>query len=126
MSYLEKAQDLSTKIGSGQVMDALEQYYAENCKIIEADGTIRNSKDEQREAIKQWQTQMVKEVHDGGVNSITSNEDAEQTCIESWMDITFQDGNRMKFEEVAVQNWVDGQIVQERFYYNPGPGAEQQ
>ena len=43
------------------------------------------------------------------------------TIVESWMEATFKDGNRMKMEEVAVQKWQGDQIIHERFYYNmPG------
>lgn len=41
--------------------------------------------------------------------------------IESWFDVTFKGGQRMKMEEVGIQEWKDDQIVNERFYYNmPG------
>ena len=43
------------------------------------------------------------------------------TMSESWMDVTFKDGNRIRMEEVAVQHWEGDQIIKERFYYNPGP-----
>jgi len=59
-------------------------------------------------------------MNDGGVTAITSNEETCVTMVESWMDITFKDGNRMKMEEVAVQTWKDDQIIRERFYYNMG------
>ena len=43
------------------------------------------------------------------------------TMVEAWADVTFQDGNRMKLEEIARQKWQGDQIIEERFYYNPGP-----
>ena len=52
---------------------------------------------------------------------VTSDEQSGVTCTESWFDCTFQDGNRAKMEEVAVQQWKGGQIIEEKFYYNvPG------
>jgi len=59
-------------------------------------------------------------MNDGGVTAITSNEETGVTMVESWMDISFKDGNRMKMEEVAVQTWKDDQIIREHFYYNMG------
>ena len=38
--------------------------------------------------------------------------------VEAWVDVTFKDGNRMKLEEVAVQQWDGDQIIRKRFYYN--------
>ncbi len=120
MSYLENATQLQTMMGEGKMMEAFEKFYADDVVVIEPTGETRKGKDAQRQAIIKW-TEMVKEMHGGGVGSITSNEDTGVTCAETWVDITFQDGNRIKMEEVAVQKWKDNQIVHERFYYNlPG------
>ena len=121
MSYLQKAQDMQQMMGQGQVMEAFEKYYAENCVIVEKPtGETRNGKEAQRQAIMGWFS-TVEENHGGGVGAITSNEDTGVTCVESWFDITFKEGGRMKMEEVAVQHWEGDQIVREEFYYNmPG------
>ncbi|MDH3243691.1 MAG: nuclear transport factor 2 family protein [Saprospiraceae bacterium] len=120
MTYLQKAMDLQRMIGEGKLMDAFEKYYDDNVVVVEATGDTRTGKDVQRKAIQDWMG-MIKEAHGGGVGAITSNEAAGVTCAESWVDITFQDGNRVKMEEVAVQKWEGDKIVHERFYYNmPG------
>ena len=50
-----------------------------------------------------------------------SDEENQITTAESWMDVEFQDGKRVKMSEVAVQRWQDGQIIDEKFYYSmPG------
>lgn len=120
MTNLERLQDLYDRCAQGQMMEAFEQYYADNVQVIEATGELRDGKEAQRTALVQWQG-MIKEMHGIGNGSPMSNEEAGQTSIESWFDATFQDGNRAKMEEVAVQQWKDGKIVKERFYYNvPG------
>ena len=122
MSCLDNARQLQQMMGQGQTMEAFEKFYHDNVKVTEmATGEVRQGKDTQREAIKGWQAS-IKEWHGGGSGPVTSNEDKQTTMVESWFDATFQDGNRMKMEEVAVQKWKDGQIVEERFYYNV-PGA---
>jgi len=118
MSYLAKAQKLCQMMDSGQMMEAFEELYHEDVVIKEIpNGTVREGKAAQRKAIHEWQASL-KEVHGGGTTSITADEEAGITTIESWFDATFQDGNRWKMEEVGVQKWKDGQIVEERFYYN--------
>lgn len=120
MNYLDKVTEMYNMLGKGKMMEAFEKYYAENVVMIEATGDMREGKDKNREFELQF-LDSVKEMHGGGVSSITSNEDAKVTMVESWMDTTFKDGNRMKMEEVAVQYWERDQIVKERFYYNmPG------
>ena len=118
MSYLENAQKLQQMMGQGQMMEAFEKFYHNNVKVTEvATGEVRQGKDAQRKAIKDWQG-MVKEIHGGGCDSICSDEAHGVTTTETWMDLTFQDGNRMKMSEVAVQKWQDGQIIDEKFYYH--------
>ncbi len=117
MSYLDKVTNMYNMLGEGKMMDAFEKYYAENVVMIEANGETREGKDKNREFELQF-LGSIKEMHGGGVYSITSNEDTGVTMVESWMDTTFKDGNRMKMEEVAVQQWKGDQIVRERFYYN--------
>lgn len=120
MSYLNSVTEMYKMIGEGKMMDAFEKYYAENIVMVEATGDIRKGKDKNREFELQFLSS-VKEVHGGGVYNITSNEETGVTMVETWMDTTFKDGNRMKMEEVAVQKWEGNLIVHERFYYNlPG------
>ncbi|MEM6262308.1 MAG: nuclear transport factor 2 family protein [Bacteroidota bacterium] len=120
MNYLEKAQQMYQMIDSNQIFEALEQFYHEDVTVIEADGTVRNGKEAQRNAVKEW-FGMLQEYHDGGTTAVSADEEKGITMVESWGDMTFKDGSRVKMEEVAVQHWEGDQIVKERFYYNTAP-----
>ena len=120
MSYLEKATELYDMLESGQMMEAFEKFYHNDVVQVEATGEERKGKDECRKSLLEW-GKMVKETHGGGTDAITANEDKAVTMVETWVDVTFQDGNRMKMEEVCVQRWKDDQIIHERFYYNMPP-----
>jgi len=121
MSILENAQQLQQMMGEGQMHEAFEKFYHEDVKIIEVPtGEVRNGKEAQRKAIAEWEKSL-KEVHGGGINSISVDEANNITTAESWFEATFQNGNKWKMEEVAVQKWQNGQIIEEKFYYNmPG------
>ncbi|MEM7371132.1 MAG: SnoaL-like domain-containing protein [Bacteroidota bacterium] len=121
MSYLEKSQALQAMIGQGQSLEALEQFYHEDVVVIDGGSEPRNGKEAQKQAILGWMG-MVKEVHGGGVNSITADESNGITMVESWIETTFQDGSRVKMEEVAVQKWDGDKIIHERFYHNMPSG----
>ena len=116
MSYLAKAQDVYNMMGQGQLLEAFEKYYADNIVMTEPRGT-REGKDVCREYEKAF-LGMVKEFHGMEVTAIGSNEEAGTTFVESWMEVTFQDGNRVKMDQVAVQHWAGDQIVKEQFYYD--------
>ena len=120
MTYLERAQHLAQLIGEGKSLEALDTYYADDLVVIEGNGDTFKGKETQRGRIKEWMTS-VKEMHAGGLNALTSNEDAGVTMSETWFDATFHEGGRFKMEEVAVQYWEGDKIVKERFYYN-APG----
>lgn len=117
MSLLEKARNVQKMIVNGQGMDALEKYYHENIQVYEMPtGEQRDGKDAQRKAMQQW-ADNIQEFHDSGYGAVTSDEENNTTCAELWMEVTFKDGKRVKMEEVAVQKWQDGQIIEEKFYY---------
>ena len=120
MTYLEKITACHKMVGEGKMLEAFEKFYHDDVVMVEATGEVRKGKDVNREFEKEWLSG-VKEMHDGGILSINANEDAATTSVESWIDVSFQDGNRMKMEEVAIQKWKDGKIIHERFYYN-APG----
>ena len=123
MSNVRNAEELCNMMNNGQMNEAFEKFYAEEVTVIEANGEVRNGKNAQREAINQWQN-MIQEVHEAGNGSVTANAEGDTTMVESWIEASFKDGNRFKMEEVAVQNWKNGKIVKERFYYNVPPGME--
>lgn len=120
MSVLALEQELQQMAGSGQLLEAFDKFYADNVVMVEATGEVREGKETSRKFEEEWLSGL-KEVHAGGIGAMTANEETGHTCTESWIDCTFQDGNRMKLEEVSVKKWENGQIVHERFYYNvPG------
>ncbi len=119
MSYLDHAKDLYEMIYQGQILQAFEKYYHDDIVMTEATGESWSGKEANRKREEQF-VGSVKEIHGGGVEAITANEDQNTTMVESWLDVTFQDDNRVKLEQVAVQKWQDDRIINERFYYNPG------
>lgn len=125
MSLKENAQDFVNLLTTGQMQQAFEKYYADNCVVIEKpQGVVRNGKAEQAKALQEW-GEMQEAFHGMGVEGVTVNEDTNQVMIESWVDVTLKGGNRMKMEEVAVQKWDGNQIVEEKFYYALPPQGEQ-
>ena len=121
MSVFSDATAMQQMCGEGKMIEALDKFYHNDVQVIEkATGEVRKGKEAQRKAVEGW-FGMVKEMHDGGLLSITANEETGISCAETWVDVTFHEGGRMKMEEVAVQKWENGQIIEEKFYYNmPG------
>ncbi len=117
MTYLEKAQDLYNMLYSGQLLEAFDKYYHPECIMVEGNGEVHEGKEKNREREVQF-LNSVKEIHGGAVTCISSDEAQGKVMIESNLDLTFADGNRMMLEQVAVQQWDGEHIKHERFYYN--------
>ena len=117
MSYYDKAKNIYDMLAQGKMLEAFDKYYHKDVVMVEANGDARKGK----EVSRKYETEFlgkVKEFHGSGVKALTSNEKDGVTMVESWMDLTFKDGNRVKMEQVSVQRWQGDQIINERFYYN--------
>jgi hypothetical protein len=115
MTYKEKAADIYKQLGEGKLLDAFDQYYADNVVMTEPRGTR-----EGKQACRDYEVQFlesIQEFHGLDVKSVASDEENKTTFVQSVMDVTFKDGNRAQFDQVAVQKWEGDQIVHEEFYY---------
>ncbi|MEQ8546882.1 MAG: nuclear transport factor 2 family protein [Cyclobacteriaceae bacterium] len=117
MSYLEKERELQRMISLGLMVEAFEKFYHEDVVMIEATGEVKEGKAFNRTFAQEW-IAAIGQVHSNGVESITSNEEQGITMAETWIDLTFKDGTRIKMEEVSVKHWDGDLIIKERFYYN--------
>ncbi|MEL6698749.1 MAG: nuclear transport factor 2 family protein [Bacteroidota bacterium] len=124
MSYQAKVRQMYDMIDKGQAMEALDQYYHEDVVVIDGLSEPRNGKEAQRKALAEW-FGSVKDYHGSGVSAITANEDEGITTVESWTEITFQDGSKVRMEEIGVQKWEGDKIIHERFYYSIPPEMQQ-
>ena len=105
-------------IGQGQLLEAFDKYYAENVVMTEPTGT-RNGKTACRDYEVQFLNN-IQEFHNMTVDAIASDEENGVVFVETGLDVTFKDGNRVKMEQVSVQKWEGDQIAHERFYYHAG------
>jgi len=120
MTLLEQASDFQQKASGPAIMEAVDTYYADDITIVEGTGETFQGKDTQKGRIGEWMAS-VEEIHGGEITSIAANETAPGTgvvFVESSMDITFKGAGRTKMEEVAVQQWTDGKVTHERFYFD--------
>jgi hypothetical protein len=108
---------LNDQIAKGDILGAFDKFYAENVTMQEnsdepfAGKAINRKREEEFIA-------SVQEFHSAKLLASAVNGD---TSFGEWeFDATYKGGARIKMSEVAVRHWNNGQIVQERFYYNKG------
>ena len=116
MTNLERATALYAQVGQGQILEAFDKYYADNVVMEEPRGT-RQGKAACRASEEQF-VASVEEFHGMEVRSIAEDASKGKVFVEVNMDLTFKGGQRVTMEQVAAQQWENGQIVHERFYYD--------
>ncbi|MCA6363255.1 MAG: nuclear transport factor 2 family protein [Bacteroidetes bacterium] len=117
MSNLLNVKDLyQNYVNAGKLLEGFEKYYAENVVMQELGEEPRIGKDANRTHEINF-LQSMKEVHGAGILSFAEDTENNKTMVESWMDLTFANGFRMNMQQVAVQTWENGLIVNEIFYH---------
>lgn len=119
MSLLSNVQTLHQMILSGKMLDAFEQFYADDVVMQEPGEAPRVGKDTNR-IYEQNFVASLKAVHAGSVKSMAINEETGTVFAERSMDVEFATGMRVVMEQVSVQTRVGDKVVHERFYYNKG------
>lgn len=112
----ERLQDLLTYIQEGRILEAINEFYAEDTKMQEntQPPTVGRQANLQRE---QAFLSTVKEWKRFDVTAQGVGEDV--TFYETVMEWVTTDGTSVHVEQVVVAKWQDGKITHERYYHNP-------
>ncbi len=116
----ELVDDLVKHVQSGKIIEAMHAFYAPDTAMQENRKEPVRGLDANIEREKQFLAQ-VKEFHafqptgvgiEGGENGTGT------ALVESYMEFTNTEGQKVRLEQVSVQKWENGKIVHERFYYD--------
>jgi hypothetical protein len=107
-------EDLFSMIKKGQILDAFDKYYADNVVMQENTDEPRIGKETNRKSEEAF-VSGVTEFHD--LKIIKSAINGNTALVEYAMDFTHKDWGRSARPQVSAQEWKDGKIVSERFYY---------
>ena len=116
----ELVHQLNEHIGTGKILEAMEAFYAENAQMQENKNAPCVGLAANIEREKQFLAQ-VKDFHAFGANAVgvDGGENGTGTAlVESYMEFTNQEDQKVRLEQVSVQKWENGKIVHERFYYD--------
>ena len=107
---------LNQMILSGKMLDAFEQFYADDVVMQENSDEPRKGKDTNRKFEEEFLAK-VEEFHGASLGGTAAGEDV---SFSEWeWDITFKGSPRVKMSQVSVRRWKDGKVSHERFYYKP-------
>lgn len=107
-------EDIKQLVLQGNAMQAFEKYYGEDVVMQENENLPTVGKAANRQREEEFFAKVV-EFRGAQVKNIAFGENV---IISEWfLDYTHQDWGKRTYNQVSVQEWKDGKVVRERFYY---------
>lgn len=114
-SLLEKISDLNDLILQGKAIDAFEKYYHQDVSMQENENPPTLGKENNREREKEFFSSIVEF---RGAKPLKVSVGEGISMVEWHYDYNHKDWGERNYTQVSVQQWKDGQITCEKFYYN--------
>ena len=110
----QRAHELHEYIAQGRILDAMDEFYAEDVVMQENLGEPCRGRAANVEREKAW-LETVAEWK--GFQLLALAVDGDTTFAETSMDYRTTDGQNVHLEQVSRAVWSEGRIVNERFYH---------
>lgn len=114
MALKDLVEDLNSMVIKGQLVEAIEKYYADDVVMQENELPPTVGKDTNKEREKEFLANLT-EFRGAEVKAVALGDDI--AMVEWFLDFTHKEWGKKTYHQVAVQRWKDGKIVHERFYY---------
>ncbi len=111
----EKITDLNDLVLQGKAMEAFEKYYDEDVIMQENESEPTIGKEANREREEEF-FKNVTEFRSAQPLKVTIGENT--TMVEWHYDYTHKEWGICNYSQVSVQEWKNGKIVREKFYYD--------
>ncbi|MBK6937562.1 MAG: nuclear transport factor 2 family protein [Chitinophagaceae bacterium] len=106
---------LNQMILEGKILDAFEKFYADDVVMQDNDYPARVGKAVNRQYEEAFVGGLTEFRGAKVLNTLISDGLA---VVEWWFDYTHKDYGVRNYTQLSVQRWKNGQIVEEKFYYN--------
>jgi ketosteroid isomerase-like protein len=113
-NLLQNVSDLNDLILQGKAMEAFEKYYHDDVVMQENESAPTVGKDANRKREREF-FGAITEFRNARPLKITVGEGV--TMVEWHFDYTHKDWGVRKYRQISVQEWENGKIVKETFYY---------
>ena len=116
MSIKPQVLDLISLVEKGQMLEAMNRYYAENVAMQEnvSPPSVGFAENYAREEAFYGSLQAL------NFNLVSVVVEGDRAVINWVFDYTTADGTSYRMDEIAIQTWLDGKIVHERYIYDTG------
>lgn len=113
-TLIEKISNLNDLVLQGKAMEAFEKYYHEDVIMQENENPPTTGKEANRKR-EEYFYASITEFRSAQPLKVTVGESI--SMVEWLYDYTHKDWGIKNYSQVSVQEWKDGQIVKEKFYY---------
>lgn len=113
----EKVEKLNSMILEGQILEAFDQYYADEVVMQDNDTDPRVGKEKCRRFEEDFVNNLTA-FRGAEVKNVMISEDAGVSVVEWDFDYSHKEWGDRNYTQMAVQRWKDGKIVSEKFIYN--------
>ena len=109
-----RVQELVSHVEQGRILEAIEQFYADDVVMQEANGaaTVGKAANLERERA------FFDSITDARTEALSVTVDGDHAAINWLFEFTGADGKRYRMNQVALQRWQGDRIVHERFFYD--------
>ncbi|GJM29400.1 MAG: hypothetical protein DHS20C17_20350 [Cyclobacteriaceae bacterium] len=114
-TILEKIKDLNKLVVEGKAMEAFEKYYHDDVVMQENEDQPTKGKSANRQREQEF-FDSITEFRSSIPLRITVGEGT--SMVEWHYDFTHKDWGERNYQQVSVQQWQDGKIINEKFYYH--------
>jgi ketosteroid isomerase-like protein len=121
MSLQQRVNELVSYIQQGKILEAVQEFYSDDAAMQENNHppTVGKAANLEREKtflayVKQWKSFNIRAVGIDEARGIV--------LMQSDFEFDAVDGTTVKYDQVSVQQWKDGHVVHEKFYYDSAAG----
>lgn len=112
-----RVNELVSYIQGGRIIDAMHEFYADDVVMQENNAAPTNGLAANVEREKQF-VAYVKQWKSLGVDAVAVDAARGKTLVQYNFEFEAVDGQHLRYDQIAVQTWKDGKIVNEKFYYD--------
>ncbi len=114
-NLFEKVNDLNDLILQGKALEAFDKYYHDEVAMQENENPPTVGKSANRKREEEFFSSIT-EFRGAKPLKVTAGENV--SMVEWHYDYTHKDWGVKNYTQISVQEWKDGRIVKEKFYYN--------
>ena len=101
-------------VEANRILDAIDQFYDEHVSMQDNHNPPVVGRDANRERERAFFGSITLHGH----RALSTAIDGSQVVIHWLLEFTGADGKRYRLDQLSHQDWKDGRIVRERFYYD--------